>query len=558
MKRYKSIALSLCVGIGLAGIATACNDDDTNYDNPSGETIIYNIAVANGGFTGAENIAGELDEESKTIQFVIPAETDIEAVRFTAKLSLGAKLDRETYDVSGGSTVIAVVNNENTAVYTAKFVMLDPKEKPVLTAIQCKDASGNIRTGFVSDVTGTVYLNCEESATAEPVSVTMLPRRTQYSFSNAEGGVISAENPGQMTLDFMGLTKTYDISFSGVPVFGGDFAEAVIYDHSAHEGSMIYGDYEAENTRWTQFDGEQLLVVSRQGGTNPKVLLWDEVAAGAPLDHMLDKTGIAGGTYEVSSGVLAHGHIYICNLTTGVSAEAPLKIYHWTDRDAACETVLDFAGSDAVKGRWGDNMSATIDEQGNGYLWLFDHAQGGLALRFKVEGFTTVSAEPETIIPPYSVAYYAAINPVVGEEGVYTLTSTYQRAILLVDQDLNVINMIDGKDGCDYPGTAETDARVVNFNGERYLLTTNCYGWSNRHAQTLRVYDVSAGLNTSLAFTNFSDTDRPVLWEYSLNGKNCSAFSANTGAAIGPDGKLRIMAAAPRAGFVLIEVGKKL
>ena len=102
MKRYKSIALSLCVGIGLAGIATACNDDDTNYDNPSGETIIYNIAVANGGFTGAENIAGELDEESKTIQFVIPAETDIEAVRFTAKLSLGAKLDRETYDVSGG------------------------------------------------------------------------------------------------------------------------------------------------------------------------------------------------------------------------------------------------------------------------------------------------------------------------------------------------------------------------------------------------------------------------------------------------------------------------
>ena len=99
---------------------------------------------------------------------------------------------------------------------------------------------------------------------------------------------------------------------------------------------------------------------------------------------------------------------------------------------------------------------------------------------------------------------------------------------------------------------------MVNFNGERYLLTTNCYGWSNRHAQTLRVYDVSAGLNTSLAFTNFSDTDRPVLWEYSLNGKNCSAFSANTGAAIGPDGKLRIMAAAPRAGFVLIEVGKKL
>lgn len=558
MKRYKSIALSMCVGIGLAGLVSACNDDDTNYDNPSGETIIYNIAVANGGFTGAENIAGELDEATKTIQFVIPAETDIEAVRFTAKLSLGAKLDQETYDVSSGSTTITVVNNLNSASYTAKFAMLEPKEHPVLTAIQCKDAAGNLCSGFVSDATATVFLNCEESATAEPVSLTMLPRRAQYSFTNATGGVISADDPGQLVLDFMGLTKTYDISFSGVPVFGGDFAEAIIYDHSAHEGSMIYADYEAENTRWTQFDGEQMLVVSRQGGTNPKVLLWDEVAAGSPLDHMLDKTGIAGGTFEVSSGTMAHGHIYICNLSTGLSETAPLKIYHWADRNAVCETVVEFAGNDNVKGRWGDNMSCTIDEQGNGYLWFFDHAQGGLAVRFKVEGFTNVSQEPETIIPPYSVAYYGAINPVIGEEGVYTLTSTYQRAILLVDQDLNVLNIIDAKDGCDYPGSGENDARVVNYNGERYMLTTNCYGWSNRFPQTLRVYDISAGLNTSLAFTNFSEGDHPVLWEYNLNGSNCSAFSANTGAGIGPDGKLRIMAAAPRAGFVLIEVGKKL
>lgn len=557
MIRYKSTALKVCAAMMLAGFASACSDD-TNYDNPSGETFIYSIAVANGGFTGAENIPGELDEDTHTIQFVIPAETDIQAVRFTTKLSLGASLDQESYDVSSGAVDLTVVNNQNTGVYHAKFVMLDPKENPVLTAIQCKDASGNLCTGFVSDVTGTVYLNCEGSPTAEPVSVSALPRRSEYTFTNLNGGVISADDPGQLVLDFMGLTMTYDISFAGVPTFGGDFASAIVYDHSGHEGSMIYADYEAEDTRWTQFDGEQLLVVSRSGGTNPKVLLWDEVAAGAPLDHMLDKTGIAGGTFEVSSGSLAHGHIYICNLSTGLAEAAPLKIYHWADRDATCETVVNFPGNDAVKGRWGDNMSCTIDEQGNGYLWFFDHAQGGMAIRFKVEGFTNVSQEPEVLTPPYSVAYYAAINPVIGEEGVYTLTSTYQRAILLVDQDLNVINIIDAKEGCDYPGTAENDARVVSYNGERYMLTTNCYGWSNRAAQTLRVYDISAGLNTSLAFTNFSEGEHPVLWNYSLNGANCAAFSANTGAGIGPDGKLRIMAAAPRAGFILVEVGKKL
>lgn len=556
MKLYKT-ALQLSTALLLAGFVQAC-DDDTDYDNPSGETFIYNISVANGGFTGAENIAGELDEESKTIQFVIPAETDIQAVRFSTKLSLGAKLDSETYDVSSGACDITVINNENKAVYHARFTMLEPKEHPVLSVIQVKDDAGNLCTGFVSDVTGTVYLNCEGSATATPVSLTCLPRRATYSFSALTAdGKIQADNPGRLTLDFMGLTTTYDVSFAGVPVFGADFASAVIYNYSNHEGGMIYPDYAAENTRWTQFDGEQLLVVSRQDGINPKVLLWDEVAAGSPLDHLLDKTGIEGGTYLVSSGALAHGHIYICNLSTGLDATQPLKVYHWNDRNATCETVLAFAGNEAVKGRWGDNMSATIDANGNGYLWFFDHAAGGMAIRFKVENFTNVSAEPETIIPPYSVAYYAAINPVIGEEGVYTLTSTYQRAILLVDQDLNVLNLIDAKDGCDYPGTAENDARVINFNGERYLLTTNCFGWSNRKAQTLRVYDISAGLNTSLAFTNFSEGNHPVLWSYSLEGANCAAFSANTGAAIGPDGKLRIMAAAPRAGFILGQVDKK-
>lgn len=555
MKLYKT-ALHLCTALLLAGFVQAC-DDDNDYDNPSGETFIYNISVANGGFTGAENIAGELDEESKTIQFVIPAETDIQAVRFTAKLSLGAKLDSETYDVSSGSTDITVVNNANTSVYHATFILQEPKERPVLSSIVCTDDAGNTCTGFVSDVTGTVYLNCEASATATPVTVSCLPRRATYTFTGLTDGKIHADNPGQLKLDFMGLTNTYDVSFSGVPVFGADFAGAVVYDHSAHEGSMIYGDYEGENTRWTQFDGEHLLIVSRQGGTNPKVLLWDEVAAGTPVDHLLDKTGLEGGTYPVSSGALAHGHIYICNLSTGLDATLPLKVYHWSDHNAACETVLSFAGNDAVKGRWGDNMSATIDADGNGYLWLFDHAAGGMAIRFKVENFTNISPEPETLIPPYSVAYYAAINPVIGEEGVYTLTSTYQRAILLVDKDLNVINIIDAKDGCDYPGSGENDARVVNFNGERYLLTTNCYGWSYRFPQTLRVYDISAGLNTSLAFTNFSEGNHPVLWNYSLNGANCSAFSANTGAAIGPDGKLRLMAAAPRAGFILVEVNKK-
>lgn len=547
---YKS---SLWIAAAVLAL-TACNDD-TKYDNPSGETIIYDIAVNNGGFTGAENIAGVLDQESKTIEFSIPAETDIEAVRFTTKLSLGASLDKPSYDVTDGQVDIVVVNNLNSTTYRAVFDIEPAKEHPIVRTIECLDEDGNKCIGFVSDVTGTVYLNCENSAVATVSSVSCLPRRTKYSFTEAVDGKIMASNPGKIELDFEGLTTIYDLSFSGVPTFGADFAGATIFDYSA--AGQLWPDFEAENTRWTQFDGENLFILSREGGTNPTVIKWDDVKAGSPVARILDKNGISGGTFEISAGGIAHGHFYACNLTVGLSADEPLKIYHWAGVDAPCETLVDFSDDTDVKGRWGDNMSLTIDEAGNGYIWFFAHVAGDEAVRFRVEGFTNIAAVPEKLATPYSVGYYATLNPVIGEEGIYTLTSTYQRSILLVDQNLDLINRIDPKEGCDFPVTAETDARVINFNGERYMLTTNCFSWSYNKSQTLRVYDLSSGMNTIMAFSDFSDSDHNVLWEYDLAGGKCSAFSANTGAAVGPDGNLRIMAAAPRAGFILGEVHKK-
>ncbi len=178
MKLLNNTVLSVIASALLCPLA-ACDDSD-NYDNPSGETFIYSIAVSNGGMSGADNIPGELDEESGTITFTIPAETDIEAVRFNAKLSLGASLDRESYDASSGEAEIKVVNNINSSSYRASFTLLEAKETPIVTSIVCRDADGVRRTGFVSDVTGTVYLNCEGSATAEIVEVNMLPKRTVY------------------------------------------------------------------------------------------------------------------------------------------------------------------------------------------------------------------------------------------------------------------------------------------------------------------------------------------------------------------------------------------
>ncbi len=551
MKLYHKSVILACAA-ALAGFSSC--SDDTKYDNPSGETYIFSIAVNNGGFTGAETINGILDEENKTIEFTIPAETDIEAVRFTTKLSLGASLDKESYDVSTGVADITVVNNLNSTVYRASFDILDPVSSPIVRSIECIDDQGNTCTGFVSDVTGTVYLNCENSATASITQVNLLPRRTKYTFTESTDGKIYAANPGKIELDFLGLTTTYDLSFAGVPTFGADFENALVFDYSAT--TTIWADFEAENTRWAQFDGENFFFLSREGGTNPSIIKWDDAKAGSPVPRKLDTTGIEGGTFTVSAGGIAHGHYYACNLTTSLGADQPLKIYHWASADATCETLLEMTDDTNVKGRWGDNMSLTIDENGNGYIWFFAHVAGDEALRFKVENFNTLAQEPEKVIPPYSVAYYGSINPVIGEEGIYTLTSTYQRTILLVDIDLNLLNRIDPKEGCEFPVTAENDARVVNFNGERYMITTNCFSWSYNGAQTLRVYDLSSGMNTVMAFSDFSDSNHDVLWSYGLSGGKCSAWSANTGAGLGPDGTLRLMAAAPRSGFILVEVNK--
>ena len=525
MKLHNYIALAT----GLAGILAfgACDDDDS-FDNPSGETVIYNISVANGGLSGADVIPGSVNEETKTIEFTIPAETDIQAVRFQGKLSLGAKFDQDTYDfyTSEQSTLesdITIVNVDNSQAYHVVLYLDEPVAAPVLNSIAVRDADGNICRGFVSDANNTLYLNCDGSPTAEIVEIG-------------------------------GRTTVLDVDFAGKPVFGADFNLAEVYGFCTTTGN-VWSDFNAENTRWAQFDGTNMLIPSHEGGTCPKTLSYQSIAAGSPSENMLDVTGIEGGTFAVSAGGFSHGHIYICNLTTALPSPT-FKIYHWADAAAPCETILDTAGNDDFKGRWGDNFSISLNEAGDGYIWLFDHAGGAFCLRFEVKGFTQVS-EPVKIDCPYTMAYYASMNPVDGEENRYTLTSATQQTILLVDADLNVYNRIEPQEGAEFPVNAENDARIIKYNGERYLITCNAWGWMYRKAQTIRVYDISQGGDAQMGITNFNATDRTPIYTFELGGANCAAYTANTGAAIDSEGNLVIMGAAPRGGFAVIKVPRK-
>ena len=102
-----------------------------------------------------------------------------------------------------------------------------------------------------------------------------------------------------------------------LPVWGADFSDAKmkVYDYSGR--STIYADLTGANTRCADMDINHILMVSREGGNRPHLLSLADVKDGGALTPiLLDVTGVSGGTFAVSAGNLAQGHIYICNLAT--------------------------------------------------------------------------------------------------------------------------------------------------------------------------------------------------------------------------------------------------
>lgn len=550
--KYRALyALLLCTFF-------ACAKDDPIVENPSGETFIYKLNIVNGNISGNESYEGTLNKENKTIDFTIAAETDIQAVRFEGKLSLGARLDKETYDFSESlSQVVQVINGENTDNYRVDISLKEPRQAPVIQKMTVKLSDGSSTEAFISYVDQTVYMKAVESNEVEITSVSCLPKRATHTLTKAVNGKVTKADPGEIVLDFMGLKTSYYLSFANTPVFGADFTSASIYDFSANAtGAALYPDFAAENTRSADFDGNKVLVVSRQGGNNPKILYFDDLKNGdTSNEKKLDMTGLSGGTYLISAGRLSHGHVYICNLTTGLSDTdaGALKIYHWQDENATPETVFRFNGildgTVASTGRFGDNLSVCLDDDGNGYIFLLTQ-DGTQMLRLDVSGFTAVS-NPYVATAPASVSYYASVNRVDGSENEYVLTST-RAPIVLMDKDGNITYKLDA---ASVP-LRGTDARIINFNHERYLVMTSGRAAASDPAQTLYVYDISSGANTVQALTAFEESDKMPVFSYSLDGTSASAYAANTGWGIVND-KLRLLGAATKAGFVIAEFSKK-
>ena len=548
------------------------------------EALIKSISIKNTTYNG------EVDNTTYTVTFNdVAAETNIDAIQFTAKLSLGAKLEKDTYDFTQGASedgkqlvqTIKVINGTKEQAYTVIINLSDPTSDPLLDKLVMKKASdGTEVTAQIID--GVLALGMPEESEATFVSISVIPARATYKFTTMQDDKLTAANPGQLELEFMGRKTVMDITFKAAPTPGVEIAAAVVHDFSvATENAPA--EFAAENTRGTDFDGEHVLVVSRNddGSAFPHLYkVSDLLADNAGNKIALNTTGVEGGTHVVSSGSLNHGHIYICNLTTALSAADPLKIYHYADANAAPEvwswdgvlSVTEDGDTIGAPARMGDNISVNIDQSGNGYAFFC--GQEGSAekvYRVQITNFNQFS-NPTEIILDVPFPYYGYVNE-APEAGQYLFKSHYMAVIRLMDANgtslMEDIELDASESGLNPRGGV--DPHVVMFNRARYLVFAAPYNNGKRIAKEpgLFIQDITDGVDTKAALIKWSELlyDEEYLWEptyyYSLDpdaapdagNKTVGACAAQCNAAE-VDGKLVVFAAATKGGFALIEFPK--
>src|SRR5690606_5680711 len=112
---------------------------------------------------------------------------------------------------------------------------------------------------------------------------------------------------------------------------------------------------------------QQILIGNRAA---PHVLNISDLKTGVINKMQLNMTNVSS-TY---SGDFVNGHSYLVGLS-GANDAAGLKVFHWANPNAAPEMIVNVTTiPGAGTSRYGDNFSANLDNQGNGYFFLGNNA----------------------------------------------------------------------------------------------------------------------------------------------------------------------------------------
>jgi hypothetical protein len=534
-------------------VFASCSEESF-VENPSGETVIYNLQITNGDLSGGGRYTGVIDEATKTITFNnVAAESDISNIKLSGKISLGAHLDEEAYNFSEGNDpeattltkTVQIINVDNKQDYTVTLNLAAPQAVPILNKLDITTATGTVVAAFIDLTEKEIYLNTPDEEEVTVGAAVTIPKRTEYTFSNLSNGKLSKANPGTVNLDFLGLTAEYTIFFDRAPAAGINFTAPIIHDFTVN--STLYPSFTAEITRSSDFDGEWVLIVDRN---EPKVLRAADILANntvSTIPLQTDHLAVASDeTFAISSGQLSQGHVYICNLA---GAGQNLRVYYYDTPASAPQKVLEWTNT---INRFGDNITVNLDENGNGYAYFVRQDPGDKIARFEVTNFTTFSEEPVIIDPSINVSYYANYNQ-VGNTNSYLLTSTTTSMLQLLDKDgmlQTEVEIVPNAGGAD--AKKGTDAHIVEYNKGRYLVMTSGRRFAYDPASSLFVYDITEGFDLVSSLVNFGETHPEPVYSYTMEAPFSSAPSANTAWAV-VDNNLVLYTAAPHGGFALIE-----
>lgn len=341
-----------------------------------------------------------------------------------------------------------------------------------------------------------------------------------------------------------------------IPVWGADFEKGIIYDFSNNPNNPngVYPDFSGAATRGSGFDGKHVLVVSR-GATGPHLLSVEDLKKGKLNPIKLNLENVTGGTFPYSSGSIINGRTYICTLAGGPTS--PLRIYCWEDPSAAPQVLVNTTPGaiPGAKSRYGDAMSVTLDENGNGYIFMGDNSNpGNHMLRFTVTGYTQVTEPTILNIPFVGTAQYATCTR-VGKTDDYLLTNFYDPIMVVSAAGSTSYTMKSAS-----MTYRVLDPRIVTFNNKRYLIAIHA-----RRADTdpseFAIYDITKGATTTEALSIFEglpESDRKPIYTYNLGAPNGGTPASQTEWLItkdeaGNDETLICYGAATDGGFIISE-----
>lgn len=335
-----------------------------------------------------------------------------------------------------------------------------------------------------------------------------------------------------------------------VPVYGADFTKPTVMDYSSNPvGNPTYIGWGGQLTRGSGFDGKHVLVVSR-GATGIHLLPVEDLRENRLTPIKLDVTGITGGTFTHNMGAQINGHSYVANLST--SQASPLKIYHWATPTSAPEVIanINVASVAGAGARHGDNFSMSLDESGNGYAFFI--SAGVQVMRVKIENYNQVT---ETVSFDTRTTYgqWSAYNHITGSESY--LVTGHDKPIAVLNNAGSVAYTM----GATSIPVHSGDPRVINFNGQRYLLVVTVPRTANTAPDAvLRIYNITAGANIVDALTAFEQGDKKPVYEFPVSAATNTAPGTQSGFHIvkdadGKDQKLMVYGATTDAGFTIVE-----